>query len=631
MKMKQKKWFYLAGFLITSCFFLIALLNVDIGGTGEAVFDSNGICSSDTTYSVDINVAATGWQAMYKYRSAGVSMSGNFTIPDGVYRDINFFICDQANFNIWKGGGTASVYKLHTGNGPYAWTFTVPSSNTWYIVYDNTFSLLQGKHVVGWHADTYKASYYVTNKDEWASADAAECGPGGLISWSFSGTNTGAGIKVMALDSANFAKLKDSQTYLSTILSDGSYYSSSGTWIPSTVAIWNIVFMHVGPSTSSTNITFSATTTYDDSYEQNDAFANAAIITTGTHSNLRCFDEDWYKIYISTHTLVTITVDSIASGDPDLYLYDSGQANLASSAHSGTTAETITYLITSSNYYYIWVDPWSGLAEYRLTISTVADDGYEDNDNFVNAAYLSSSSTYYNLRAFDDDWYKIYVNAGNIFNISVEISSGGYLTATLYNSEQSWITSDGPTNSQLFISQLITTSGYYYILLDPDSGSMPYYSLGTTLDSDDSYEDNDAISSAASLSTGTTYYNLKAFDDDWYKIYVNAGNQLNVSLTKYGSGLIYLYLYNPSESLLASSTGSSNQSLEYHVTTAGYYYIKVDYSSGTSSYDLTSSITADNTSGPGIDGYNTWILVFCTLSALGIVLYKGKLKARLSR
>ncbi|NMC06691.1 MAG: hypothetical protein GYA24_15845 [Candidatus Lokiarchaeota archaeon] len=329
-------------------------------------------------------------------------------------------------------------------------------------------------------------------------------------------------------------------------------------------------------------------------------------------------------------TLLTITVDSIASGDPDLYLYDSGQAGLASSTQSGTTTETVTYLVTSSGYYYINVHPWSGLAQYRLVISTVSDDAYEENDVFANAASISSGYTYNNLRGFDNDWYRVYVYAGTILNVSITISNSQYLSAYLYNSAQSTLASDGSSSSALFLSYLITTTGYYYIQTVPSSGNRPYYSLTTTTASDDSYEENDVLSSAASLSTGTTYYNLKAFDDDWYYFYVNAGNQLNVSLTKYGSGYAYLYLYNPSESLLASWTGSSDhQSLVYHVTTAGYYYIKVDYSSGTSRYDLTSSITADSTPpGPSVDGYNTWILVFCTLSALAIVLYKGKSRIR---
>lgn len=613
-----------------SCIASITLFHGDLGRKGESTLEETFIGTSDTTYSVDINVAALGYAAYSRYRNAGTDMSGNFTISEGVYRDINFFICNQGNFTIWTGGGSASVYRYHSGNGPYAWTFTTPYASTWYIVYDNKFSVIQGKHVIGWHADEYKSSYYVVNKDAWTSTDPAECGPGGQVAWSFSGTNTAAGIKVMALDSANFLKLKNFQSYTYYQLSNGSYYSASGTWIPPSVATWNIVFMHVGPSTSSTNLTFSTTFTYDDSYEQNDAFANAATLSTGTYANLRCFDDDWYRVYVSAATLLTITMDSISASDPDLQLYNSGQTLLASSANSGTTTETIYYLTTSSGYYYIRAFPFSGLPSYRLTISTVADDFYEENDAFISAAYISAGSTYNNLRAFDDDWYQVYLSAGTILNVSIAISNSQYLSAYLYNSGQSTLASDGSSASNLFMSYFITTSGYYYIQTVPSYGYRPYYSLTTTTVSDDYYEDNDAISSAASISTGTTYYNLKAFDDDWYKIYVNAGNQLNVSLTKYGSGYAYIYLYNPSESLLASWTGSANlQSLTYHVTTAGYYYIKVDYSgSGTSSYDLSTTITPDpSPPGPSVDGYNAWMLVFCTISALALVLrFKGKSK-----
>nr|MDO8116336.1 PPC domain-containing protein [Candidatus Sigynarchaeota archaeon] len=331
---------------------------------------------------------------------------------------------------------------------------------------------------------------------------------------------------------------------------------------------------------------------------------------------------------------LTITMDSITASDPDLQLYNSGQTLLASSANSGTTTETISYLTTSSGYYYIRAFPFSGLPSYRLIISTVADDFYEENDAFASAAYISTGSTYNNLRGFDDDWFQVYINAGTILNVSISITNSQYLSVYLYNSGQSTLASDGSSTSSLFMSYLITTSGYYYIQTVPGYGYRPYYSLTTTTASDDYYEENDAISSAASISTGTIY-GLKAFDDDWYKIYVNAGNTLNVSLTKYGSGYAYLYLYNPSESLLASWTGTATlQTLTYHVTSAGYYYIKVDYSGGgTPSYDLSASITQDPTPpGPVVDGYNMWMLAFCVISVLAVALrFKGKMKIFRSR
>lgn len=85
-------------------------------------------------------------------------------------------------------------------------------------------------------------------------------------------------------------------------------------------------------------------------------------------------------------------------------------------------------------------------------------------------------------------------------------------------------------------------------------------------------EENDSFSAASGVSAGN-YGNLYSYDDDWYKILVESDRKLEVDCTYFP-----IYLYDSSEQLIATSTDNgANWSLNYDVSSAGYYYIYVPY------------------------------------------------------
>ncbi|MHA1794066.1 MAG: PPC domain-containing protein [Promethearchaeota archaeon] len=439
---------------------------------------SLSINSSDIVKKLDINVPAIGYYSFYSYRSAGSVLSGNFTIPEGLYRDIDFFICDDYNFNKFKSGQTASVYLLHKGVTTLHWSFTVPYGDVWHIVYDNSFSLLQGKHVVGWQGDSVKSSDYTLKKNEWVSQNG-ECGPlnggTGYIHWSFSGTNNQAGIEVFAVDSGNFTRLKNSQSYSYYLLSNGQYYSASGNFYPTYLSDWSIVFKHVGPSSDPTNLSFNLVFYYDDSYEPNDDFDHAVLIGEGEIDDLIGFDDDWYKIYLNNEGILDMSLNISGTGDLDLYLYNSDESLLAWSSGS-SSLETIHYFVRSPGYYYIKVDLYSGGAQYDLITAFDPDDSYEDNDNLESATAINIyENESLNLKSFDDDWFKIQIisNGGDI-NISISLNGEGIAHLNLYDSVGNLLSSWSGNSTFQSIQYTVVGSGDYYIKVNYVSGAASY-------------------------------------------------------------------------------------------------------------------------------------------------------------
>ncbi|UYP47010.1 hypothetical protein NEF87_003295 [Candidatus Lokiarchaeum ossiferum] len=110
----------------------------------------------------------------------------------------------------------------------------------------------------------------------------------------------------------------------------------------------------------------------------------------------------------------------------------------------------------------------------------------------------------------------------------------------------------------------------------------------------DYMEDNDIMDTASDLNSfgfplSLKYLNLHD-DDDWYKVYVNSGDQIKVELEYYTGADVDLYLMNNSEDIL-QNTDIYNTikgypmvrdywSIDYTATYTGFYYLKVNGSEG---------------------------------------------------
>ncbi len=98
----------------------------------------------------DVDVWIDGW-GWHHWWWTGLDTSDRIYVDIEVTSagGIDFFICDQENWDIWESGGTADVYSLLENRGSISVTFNVPYSGTWHVVFSND-DLLTQKHIEGY-------------------------------------------------------------------------------------------------------------------------------------------------------------------------------------------------------------------------------------------------------------------------------------------------------------------------------------------------------------------------------------------------------------------------------------------------------------------------------------------------
>lgn len=107
----------------------------------------------------------------------------------------------------------------------------------------------------------------------------------------------------------------------------------------------------------------------DDQFEENDTLAQAKSISLGSYTNLKCADQDWFKVSLTAGQQIKIRAEfSHAEGDLDLYLDNASGTRLAYS-YSTSDNEEITFKATTAGTYYIRVEGYDGAkAKYNLVI-----------------------------------------------------------------------------------------------------------------------------------------------------------------------------------------------------------------------------------------------------------------------
>jgi len=85
------------------------------------------------------------------YQSAGLTQFHkihiDFTVTSGGNRDIDFFVADEVNYYKWKSGETASTYLSKDRITSFDTEWKGPKTDTWYFVYDNSFSWITHKQI----------------------------------------------------------------------------------------------------------------------------------------------------------------------------------------------------------------------------------------------------------------------------------------------------------------------------------------------------------------------------------------------------------------------------------------------------------------------------------------------------
>ncbi len=106
-------------------------IGIDVNGDNTPYYSTSTY--NETGYGIVLE--ADHYYTLSGTMDAGTKISGHFSTfftTDGV----DFFICDEANFNIWKSGGSATVYSSANDyhQSPIT-SFTVPTTGVWYLVW----------------------------------------------------------------------------------------------------------------------------------------------------------------------------------------------------------------------------------------------------------------------------------------------------------------------------------------------------------------------------------------------------------------------------------------------------------------------------------------------------------------
>lgn len=278
------------------------------------------------------------------------------------------------------------------------------------------------------------------------------------------------------------------------------------------------------------------------------------------------------------------------------------------------SASTVQYMVraennTSASYKYAWApakferpnanpnDNAFYYTYYTGTMSSSDPDPYEPNNTQSAARSISVGSTYYPYitSTTDEDWFRVYASTSGKLKVDMtSIPTGNDYDIKLYNASGTQVASStaGSNNDESF-TYSVSSGNYYYIKVYTYNGtsSTDSYRLYTSWAADgDSYEPNETVSAAKSLSVGSYYYpTLHATTDtDYFKYYLSSGTSYTFTMTSIPSGNDYdIKLVNSSDSTLGGSYagGNGDESFTYTPSSSGYYYIKVYSYSGFSATD----------------------------------------------
>ncbi len=316
----------------------------------------------------------------------------------------------------------------------------------------------------------------------------------------------------------------------------------------------------------------------DDALEENDSCATPSILGAGAFANLvvKSTDRDWYRIDVPSGQRLTARLSfTHANGDIDCALYDAcggaalatatGAANDETVAFENTSGATVTTLLEA----YLFSDTRN---EYAMTLTIAAcvgDDAFEGNDACA-AASPVADGTYPGLLVVrtDEDWYRVTVPGFSSLTVTTTFSGavadvdmglflfcggGAISTSTgIGDSEAVTATNVNPTPADHLVRVYVFSGS---------PGECTTYSMTvvtTPCASDDSREPNDSCAEASTVSNGTIVGLLsRSGDDDWYRINVQGGARLELSLSFVNArGDIDLELYDAcGGTLVASSTG----------------------------------------------------------------------------
>ncbi|MCA8979462.1 MAG: hypothetical protein H6831_09625 [Planctomycetes bacterium] len=305
----------------------------------------------------------------------------------------------------------------------------------------------------------------------------------------------------------------------------------------------------------------------DDSFEENDDCASAAVMPTGLTTGLRvsgaafAVDDDYYVIQAVPNGEI-LTVDCLfvdATGDIDMTIFSDAACT---TQVDGSFSTTDNEQVTASNLsgapmdFYVRVYGFGtgfDCNNYDMSVTTAPDpcvsaidDGLEDNDSCATAVALASGAHAALLTTVgDEDYYVLTVPVGEILTVDVTYVSGVSADVDLElfddlacTNQVDFSFSFGGTGQVTWSNTTgVAASVVLRVAPDATTGSCNNYDLNIVTipdpcaGTDDVLEDNDDCASATPVSDGT-YSSLFTVDgdEDYYEVTVADLDTLTVDI-----------------------------------------------------------------------------------------------------
>ncbi len=320
--------------------------------------------------------------------------------------------------------------------------------------------------------------------------------------------------------------------------------------------------------------------------EHNDDVATARGNSQEYHDDdiIDLYDFAWSLFNESANATIDLLCAGVMDAINDTVLYEDH-----GSALPGSYGLSIYYPDTYSSIYddfaFTWTD-WDELiqAVNGSGVDNDTDDSFEENDDSGSAAEIDFGY-YVNLTCADDDWYKVYLTAGDMIGVNIFFDNGSAdLDLFLYDPSLLEMNASESYRSWEGLENVASTTGWHYIeVYLYENGTQYEMSVRT----DDEFEENDDQGSAAAITAGNRT-GLECFDNDYYKVFLWVGEEINATIW-FNNTLadIDLSLYDTNGSSLDESESvSGSESVTGTATVTGWYYINVYNYTNATTYDM---------------------------------------------
>ncbi|MFD1514977.1 PPC domain-containing protein [Halomarina rubra] len=303
------------------------------------------------------------------------------------------------------------------------------------------------------------------------------------------------------------------------------------------------------PSSDPADYSFKVTTVGPDSYESNDAMSSATTLseTTTVDAELTEGDDDWFALEAAEGTGIVADLDrdeNLLDNSYTIEILDESGTVLAETSSQCTPGagpcnpRGVSTNAPADGTYYVHVsggvrgydayEMWTSFQQPENETTEQVDDG--------DPKSASPGNSYDDTVSQSDttDTYTVDVEEGNYLRVSALAGTPDVMSVTVTGPSGNTFDSAEMGPDAVQVGGLATTGGEYTVEYTYD-GDLPEedpqsYQFGVDTASPDSYESNDAMSSAAAMSSDSLDAVLGDGDTDYYAVSAAANSTIDVSL-----------------------------------------------------------------------------------------------------